>query len=471
MDQGQIFKRAELISATFRLIDVLVVILSGIAVYIVQIDSLPPARYLLFLLVFAFLNMNAFSWFSVYGAWRGHWFYKEFTQLTFAFIFVVLVTGTITFLTKTGEDFSRLWAGWTFVLAYVSLVGYRILVRTILHYFRSSGINQKSVLIVGAGPLGKRACKAMLTEEWAGLKPLAFYDDDNSLLGQDYKGIKVDGDIDNLVPYVEQRRIEGQPIDQVWIALPLSSYTRIEELQLALQDTATSVYFVPDLFGFNLASYRVDEIVGLPVMNMSANSVRGGSAVIKRTEDLILSCILLVTLSPLFLVIAILIKKESPGPVFFKQRRYGQDGKEILVWKFRSMTVTDDGDVVVQAQRNDSRVTKVGGWLRKLSFDELPQLINVIQGTMSLVGPRPHAVAHNELYRTKVQGYMVRHQIRPGITGWAQVNGCRGETVNLSDMEERIRYDLEYIRNWSVLLDIRILFRTVSTVLNYKDTY
>jgi putative colanic acid biosynthesis UDP-glucose lipid carrier transferase len=236
-----------------------------------------------------------------------------------------------------------------------------------------------------------------------------------------------------LIPYIEDQRQAGKPIDQVWIALPLSVHKRIEELQFALQDTATSVYFVTDLFDFTLSSYKVDEIVGLPVMNMSAKNMRGGSTLVKRIGDIALSSILLIGLSPILLLITALVKNDSPGPAFFKQRRYGREGREILVWKFRSMTVAEDGGAVavVPAQRDDARVTNIGTWLQKLSLDELPQLINVLQGMMSLVGPRPHAVAHNEHYRKKIHGYMVRHQIRPGITGWAQVNGCRGETAAL----------------------------------------
>ncbi|MDG1907190.1 MAG: undecaprenyl-phosphate glucose phosphotransferase, partial [Arenicella sp.] len=345
------------------------------------------------------------------------------------------------------------------------------LIRVFLRSLRDIGFNQKRVVIVGAGPLGKRAARAMLEQTWAGLNPVGFFDDKQSLVGQTDRGVEVLGPISQLASHIEERRNEGRPIDQAWIALPLTQNKRIAEIQTSLQDTSTDVYFVPDLFGFDLASYRVDEIVGLPVMNMSAKNVHGVKALVKRIEDIFLSSILLILLSPLLLILAGLVKISSPGPILFKQRRYGQHGREILVWKFRSMTVADDGDSIVQAKRNDERVTKVGKWLRKLSLDELPQLFNVLQGSMSLVGPRPHAVAHNELYRKEVPGYMIRHQIRPGITGWAQVNGCRGETSKLSDMEERIRYDIDYIRNWSILLDIRILFRTIRVVLKSADVY
>jgi len=456
--------------------DTLIIIVCGIVIHYFRFGDLDMrGEYFLFLLLFAFLSLNIFSWFSLYRAWRGNLIIKELGALTVAFILIALCITALTFLTKSSESFSRLWVGWTFVTAYLSISCYRIIMRLFLRRIRSSGKNLKHVAIVGAGVLGKRACGAMLFQSWAGFKPIAFFDDDENLIGQTYKDIPVIGNINNVTDFIEaHRRWEGinrSPIDQVWIALPIRDQERIEELQKELQNTATNVFFIPDLYGFNLANYKVEEKIGLPIMNMSASPMEGNNALMKRLEDFIISSILLILLSPFFFIIALLVKLESSGPVFFKQRRYGVDGKEISVWKFRSMKVIEDGEEVKQAQRSDPRVTKFGGFLRKSSLDELPQLINVIQGTMSLVGPRPHAVAHNEFYRDKVQGYMERHKMRPGITGWAQVNGCRGETAEISQMEERVRYDLEYIRNWSIALDFRILFRTFSTVLNTKNTY
>jgi putative colanic acid biosynthesis UDP-glucose lipid carrier transferase len=218
---------------------------------------------------------------------------------------------------------------------------------------------------------------------------------------------------------------------------------------------------VPDVFVFDLIQARTFDIHGVPVVAMCETPLSGYRGVMKRLLDLVLTVVFLPLLLPLLAAIAIGVKVSSPGPVIFRQRRYGLDGQQIIIYKFRTMTQTDDGSVVVQATRDDQRVTPFGRWLRRLSLDELPQLFNVLQGSMSLVGPRPHAVAHNEQYRGLIKGYMVRHKVLPGLTGLAQVNGCRGETADLAQMEARVKYDLDYLRHWSLLLDLKILLLTV----------
>jgi putative colanic acid biosynthesis UDP-glucose lipid carrier transferase len=255
-------------------------------------------------------------------------------------------------------------------------------------------------------------------------------------------------------------------IKVVYIALPLANVPRMSELVNALRDTTASVYFVPDAFAFDLIQGRLVEINGMPALSVCETPLHGTEAVFKRFMDIVMSGFGLLVLSPLLLLVAAAVKLTSRGPVLFRQRRYGLDGEEIVVYKFRSMKVCEDGAVVTQATKKDPRVTKVGAILRKTSIDELPQLLNVLQGKMSLVGPRPHAIAHNELYRKLINGYMIRHKVRPGITGLAQVNGLRGETETLEKMSERVRYDLEYLRNWSPWLDIKILFKTLGVILH-----
>ena len=260
-------------------------------------------------------------------------------------------------------------------------------------------------------------------------------------------------------------------IKVVYIALPLANVPRMSELVNALRDTTASVYFVPDAFAFDLIQGRLVAINGMPALSVCETPLHGMEAVSKRAMDIVFAGFGLLLLSPLLLLVAAAVKLTSRGPVLFRQRRYGLDGDEIVVYKFRSMKVCEDGAEVTQARKEDPRITRVGAILRKTSIDELPQLLNVVQGKMSLVGPRPHAIAHNEMYRKLINGYMIRHKVRPGITGLAQVNGLRGETETLDKMSERVRYDLEYLRHWSPWLDIKILVKTLGVVLHDRRAY
>jgi putative colanic acid biosynthesis UDP-glucose lipid carrier transferase len=246
---------------------------------------------------------------------------------------------------------------------------------------------------------------------------------------------------------------------------------RIMKLLEDLGNTTASIYFVPDIFVFDLVQARFDDVKGIPVIAVCETPFTGVNSVVKRMSDVVLASLILLLLTPLMLAIAIGVKLTSPGPVIFKQRRYGLEGEEITVYKFRSMTVCEDGADVPQATKSDMRITPFGAFLRRTSLDELPQFINVLQGRMSIVGPRPHAVAHNEMYRKLISGYMIRHKVKPGITGWAQVNGLRGETETLDKMKARVEYDIEYLRDWSLFLDLWIIARTVLVVFKDRNAY
>ena len=265
--------------------------------------------------------------------------------------------------------------------------------------------------------------------------------------------------------------VRAHAISRVYLALPISTAPRIQELLKELRDTTASVYFVPNIFAFDLVQARCLEINGMPAFSICDSPLQGMSGFWKRVFDIVLASVALVFTSPVLLAVALAIKQSSPGPVLFKQRRYGLNGEEILVYKFRSMTVCEDGPVVTQATEKDSRITPLGAFLRRTSLDELPQIFNVIEGKMSFVGPRPHAVAHNEEYRKLINGYMIRHKVRPGITGWAQVNGLRGETSTIDKMHRRVQYDLDYLKNWSLWLDLKILARTALTVVKDRNAY
>ena len=239
----------------------------------------------------------------------------------------------------------------------------------------------------------------------------------------------------------------------------------------SLQDSAVSIYFVPDVFGINVIQGRMRNMGGLPVVSLLESPFVGLNGLIKRVSDIVLASLILVLISPLLVAVAIGVRLSSPGPIVFRQRRGGLDGEDIVVYKFRSMRVMEDGERVTQASRGDPRITRFGAFIRRTSLDELPQFVNVLQGRMSIVGPRPHAVAHNEQYRALVRAYMLRHKVKPGITGWAQVNGLRGETETVDKMAERVRHDIEYLRNWSLLMDLRIIARTIKLTLTDRNAY
>ena len=262
--------------------------------------------------------------------------------------------------------------------------------------------------------------------------------------------------------------VKRHAIDLIYITLPPSMHVQMMALLDDLKDTTASIYFVPDFFMVDLIQGRIDEIDGMPVVAMCETPFTSFNGMVKRISDIVIAGVLLLLLLPLLVIVAVGVKLSSKGPVLFKQRRYGLDGQEIIVYKFRSMKVMEEGATVIQATLNDKRVTPFGQIIRKTSLDELPQFINVLQGRMSVVGPRPHAVTHNEMYRKLIKGYMIRHKVKPGITGWAQVNGCRGETKTVENMKDRIDYDLEYLKKWSLALDLQIILKTI--LLVFKDS-
>ena len=325
---------------------------------------------------------------------------------------------------------------------------------------------RRSAVVVGAGPLGVKVSKALLESQDQGVDFVGYFDDrtDERLHGE-----AVDdrlGTLRDLAPYVR-----AQGIKEVYITLPLGSQPRIVELLEQVQGTTASIFFVPDVFGISIIQGRLQDMNGVPVVGICETPFTGTNELVKRVSDIVLAILILVLISPLLLAIAIGVRLSSPGPVIFKQRRNGLDGEEIIVYKFRTMRVMDDGQVVPQATKGDPRITPFGAFLRRTSLDELPQFVNVLQGRMSIVGPRPHAVAHNEQYREMIKAYMVRHKVKPGITGWAQVNGLRGETETIEKMRQRVEYDLEYLRNWSLGLDLQIIVRTARLVLFDRNAY
>ncbi|MCX9156650.1 undecaprenyl-phosphate glucose phosphotransferase [Niveibacterium sp. 24ML] len=316
-----------------------------------------------------------------------------------------------------------------------------------------------SAVVCGFNDIGAQLSSHFSNNKFLGVKFLGFFDDRSRERLAASEDAPLLGALNQLAQYVKTHHV-----DRIYLALPMATQPRILALLDELKDTTASIYFVPDIFVTDLIQGRTESVGGMPVVAVCDTPFSGFNGIVKRMEDIVLSILILMLISPILLVVAIGVWRSSPGPIVFKQRRYGLDGKEITVYKFRSMTTTDNGAVVKQATRNDQRITPFGAYIRKTSLDELPQFINVLQGRMSIVGPRPHAVAHNEQYRKLIKGYMVRHKVKPGITGWAQVNGYRGETETVDKMQKRIEYDLEYLRNWSPGLDLWIIIKTALLV-------
>jgi len=340
------------------------------------------------------------------------------------------------------------------------------LIPVILPWLLATEGLQRTAVIAGANETGCRLAERIGASPLLGIRVAGFFDDRAAGRNDAMGGSATLGSLGRLAEYVKAHRI-----DLIYIALPMASQPRILRLLEELDDTTASIYFAPDIHLIDLIQARVDTVGGLPVIAVCESPFYGASGLIKRVSDIVLASAILALVSPLMLAIAIGVKLSSPGPVLFKQRRYGLDGREIVVYKFRTMRVLEDGNVIRQATRDDPRVTRFGVFLRACSLDELPQFINVLQGRMSVVGPRPHAIAHNEMYRKLIRRYMIRHKVKPGITGLAQVNGLRGETSSLDSMQMRIEYDLAYLRSWSLLLDLQIVLKTIFVVLRQQNAY
>jgi len=449
-----------------RLIDAFLPL--GLLLGLTQIQNIPwHDRYLIMGLLGGFIFVIASQMVGVYHSWRGRSLFASAKLIFNAWLIVWAILIIIAFWYKDSENFSRLAVTLWAIITPIFLIGYRIILRIILAKYRMQGKNTKSIAIIGAGKVGQHIADTIQKNPWLGYRVCAFYDDNTELHGTKINGISVKGSTHQIAQEVNQNKY-----NEIYICLPLRAEHKIKQILNELTDTTSVVKFVPDLFTFDLMYAKSSELNGIPVFSVYDTPLSSTSnQIFKRVEDITLSTIILILISPIMLILAIGVKISSPGPILFKQRRYGLNGKEIMVYKFRSMTTQDNGAVIKQATQNDPRVTPFGAFIRRTSLDELPQFINVLQGKMSIVGPRPHAVAHNEEYRKLVPKYMQRHLVKPGITGWAQINGWRGETDTLEKMEKRVEYDLHYINNWSLWLDIKIIFLTIFKGFINKNAY
>ncbi|WP_123334999.1 undecaprenyl-phosphate glucose phosphotransferase [Erwinia sp. JUb26] len=441
---------ASLISMVQRFSDISIIFLGLYVVSFVNGRSFDYKHLLIALMVLVVFQMIG-GMTDFYRSWRGVKSSVEIILIYKNWTLSLLFTLGLSSLLSDFDLSFNIFIQWYLVV----IAGFffcRMGIRLSSGILRRMGYNTRKVALVGNMPAGINLISSFLDEPWMGFVVVGVYDEQPI---ETTTGITYAGDFDKLI---EDAR-EGK-LDRIYIAMSMKDESKIKDIVKRLTDTTCSVLLIPDVFTFNILQSRTEEINGVPVVPLFDTPLNGINMVFKRLEDIIVSSIILLFISVPLLVIACAVKLSSPGPVIFRQIRYGMDGKPIMVWKFRTMSVMENGAKVTQAKQNDPRVTKLGKFLRNTSLDELPQFFNVLFGQMSVVGPRPHAVAHNEQYRSLIEGYMLRHKVKPGITGLAQINGFRGETDTLDKMQKRVDFDLIYIRGWSIWLDLKIIFLT-----------
>ncbi len=471
---------AHLTSNFLRLLDFIIIFALGFFSYFIRFNFFKTSawsyllaertyylgNYTTLILATCVLSFILFNFFKVYENLRGRSLWHLFKRLFFPWIILVLILGLFAFLTKTGAEYSRIWMVSWLLADFIILYFYRVILILCFRLLRAKGFNTRNIVIIGSGELAERAIRSIEQHPSMGyviskvLGPVSL-NSQEQLAGKLVEPLPAD-----LSSYLKNLRV-----DEVWIALPLRKESLIKELMHQLRFSTMTIHLIPDLLGLTLIRQEVFELSGLPVIRLRSSPMQGANQLLKLLEDRVLGSLIFILLMPVMGVIALGIKLSSPGPVLFKQKRYGLNNQEISVYKFRTMKVHQELEGITQASKEDPRITKLGRFLRRTSLDELPQFYNVLQGRMSIVGPRPHAVAHNEMYKELIGSYMLRHLVKPGITGWAQINGFRGETDTLEKMRNRVEYDLFYIENWSLGFDIKIIFMTLYKGFVNKNAY
>ena len=427
-------------------------------------DETFTGYYMVLVIITFFISSYIYEQTNIYRTWRNGKLLAYIRDTLVGWGIIIAILLFIGYATKLSYRYSEQVILTWFIVTPFALIVSHLAVRKIATSLRKGG-EARSAVIVGANDTSLKLAERILEYPYLLMEVRGYFDDRDSSRSPAGK-MPLLGGVSDVAAYVREHSIQ-----MIFISLPMSAQPRIRKLLDDLHDTTASIYFLPDVYIFDLMQAHFDNVGGVPVVAICDTPFYGVDSVVKNISDFVLAFLILILLLPLMLCIALAVKLTSPGPAVFKQRRYGLNGEEIVVYKFRSMKVSEDGSHIVQAQKDDQRLTKIGAFLRRTSLDELPQFINVLQGRMSIVGPRPHAVAHNELYRKLIRGYMLRHKIKPGITGWAQVNGLRGETQDLEKMQARIEFDLHYLRNWSIWLDLWIIMRTVWVVLRRDNAY
>ena len=411
-------------------------------------------------------SLVLFPAFGVYESWRGRSMLRLIGKLSLAWLVVQACGIILMFSLHRADVISRLWFVYWTALTGGALIASRVATHLALRGVRRVGLNLRSVAVVGYGQHCHHVVRKLDESPASGFRSAAVLDL-RPVVETAHPGVPTFTDFDRFAAHVRESGVQ-----EIWLALPLSEEATILRFVNEFGDELVNIRFIPDVRSVALFDGAMIDLVGAPAINLVASPLPRQAMLQKEIFDRLFAALALLALLPLMVVIAIAVKLSSSGPVFFKQFRKGADGREFKILKFRTMRVhVEAAGVVTQATKTDARITRVGRFLRRTSLDELPQFLNVLFGDMSVVGPRPHAIEHDRLYQKVVDGYIHRYRIKPGITGWAQVNGYRGETDRLEKMQKRVEYDLYYLRNWSFGLDMRIVVATIVNGFVNRNAY
>ena len=461
--KGYLREHSDLLLWVMRASDLMLSLLcSTVAYTIVFVDSSPPSflLYQVAVLLALLLQLVTFHAAELYRAWRGEDQLQEFAQLLLAWTIVFGILIFLSVITKTSTNFSRAWLLIWYAGGYATLMAQRFLLRQVLRRMRAKGFNLRHIVLLAEGETGKKVLEQLQQSPETGFNIRGYY---SSSLPQRTQASIDTGSLEEGILYVTNNHV-----DQIWLAMPLREEDLIEEIMGKLRDVTADIRLVPDLFGYRLINHSISSIAGMSVINLSVTPMDGVNRWIKALEDKVVSLLILLLISPFMLLIALAVKLSSPGPVFYKQTRLSWNGREFEMYKFRTMPLDAEGQSgPVWATSGEMRATAVGAFLRKTSLDELPQFWNVLKGDMSIVGPRPERKVFVERFKDEIPSYMQKHMVKAGITGWAQVNGWRGDT----DLQKRVEHDLYYIDNWSVWLDMKIIFLTLFKGFVHKNAY
>ena len=440
-----------LLAGLVRLLDVALIVLGGVLIGILHPQT--TDSYPVMVMGVGMLAYILFPSLGVYRSWRGGGLFELLGRVSLAWGLTLLIALAILYVIDYAPLISPWWWLYWAMVSAIALALLRVVLYGLLRYLRRRGLNLRRIVLIGTDSGAKNLLERVSHATWSGYEVI------DHIIIPDSSQIH-----DPQAPPLQRllKHVAARQVEEVWITAPLRDEHLVRLVMDTLRHHAVNVRYAPDIFSLRLLNHSVSEVLGVPMLELSATPMTGLNRLIKALEDRLLALLILIGISPLLLLIALAVKLTSPGPILFKQVRHGWDGRQIRIYKFRSMYLHHEPEGrITQATRRDPRITPIGAMLRRTSLDELPQFFNVLQGRMSIVGPRPHALCHNEQYKHQIDHYMLRHRVKPGITGWAQVNGYRGETDTLEKMQRRVEYDLYYIEHWSLWFDLKIIFLTV----------